>query len=157
MANEELSVLLDESVFQRRRPAPNNNNGLGRRKHYRHPLRWRVAVVNKSGGQHDIYHGRTHDLSLSGASILVERNLFFTSDIVVLLAVPPAHHGQRETILEIQCKIMHTVLDSDHGLFRMGMKFVQFKGEGKRILHDILSKRHIPKQEAHPYYLQKHL
>ena len=150
--NDEFNALLDAGAFQRPSRRPSASGEHGRRKHYRHPLRWRVAVVNKSGGQHDIYHGRTHDISLSGASIMLERNVFFTAEVVILLAIPPMHQGQRETILEIQCNVMHTVMDSASGLFRLGMKFVHFKGEGKQVLHDILSKRHIPKQDTKPYH-----
>ena len=123
----------------------------GKRAHYRHPVRWRVAIVNKSSGAHEIYHGRTFDVSLSGISILLERNVLFTSEVVVLLAIPPMHQGQKETLVEIQSSLTHSVLDSVHNQFRLGMRFIQFKGEGQRILSDVLSKRHIPKQEPNPY------
>ena len=124
---------------------------LTRRKRYRHPVRWRVAIVNKDGDRNDIYHGRTYDVSLSGISVLLDRNMLFTSEVVLLLAIPPMHQGQKETIIEIQCRLTHTVLDSEHSQFRLGMKFIHFKGDGQRILSDILSKRHIPKQ-AHSFY-----
>lgn len=124
---------------------------INNRKHHRHPVRWRIALVNKGDGKNDIYHGRTYDVSMSGINVLLEHNVFFTSEVVVLLAIPPTLPGQKETIVEIQCNIMHTVLDSEHKQFRLGMKFVQFKRDGKRILSDILSKRHIPKSEPSPY------
>ena len=127
------------------------NAGINQRRHYRHPVRWRVAVVNKSGGNNEIYHGRTYDVSVSGISILLERNMFFTTNVVILLAIPPMHQGQRETIVEIECSITHTVLDSEHQQFRMGLRFIHFKGNGKAILTDVLSKRHIPKQESARY------
>ena len=127
------------------------SDDLNKRKYYRHPVRWRVAIVNKSSGENDIYHGRTYDVSVSGISVLLERNMSFTSEVVILLAIPPMHQGQKETILEIQCGLTHSVLDSVHNLFRLGMRFIHFKGDGKRILSDILSKRHIPKQEPRSY------
>ena len=120
--------------------------GRDRRKHYRHPVHWRVAIVNKNSVNKDIYHGRTHNVSISGVSILTDHNIFFTTEVVILLAIPPMHQGQKETILEIQCSPTHTVLDADYGQFRLGMKFTHFKEGGKRILSDVLSKRHIPKQ-----------
>jgi hypothetical protein len=122
-----------------------------KRAHFRHPVRWRVAIVNKSGGKHEIFHGRTNDVSLSGISILLERNVVFTSEVVVLLAIPPMHQGLKETIVEIQCALTHTVLDSVHNQFRLGMRFIHFKRDGQKILSDVLSKRHIPKQEPNPY------
>ena len=109
-------------------------------------MHWRVAIVNKNSVNKDIYHGRTHNVSISGVSILTDHNIFFTTEVVILLAIPPMHQGQKETILEIQCSPTHTVLDADYGQFRLGMKFTHFKEGGKRILSDVLSKRHIPKQ-----------
>lgn len=82
-----------------------------------------------------------------GASILVDNNIFVMSEVVILLAIPALHMGQKETIVEIQCRMAYTVLDSEQSQFRIGMRFLHFKGEGKRILSDILSKRVIPKSE----------
>ena len=147
MMGDDFDAIMDDGVSQRRRAGGEARN----RKHYRHPLHWRVAIVNKNGGRDEIFHGRTHDISQSGVSIHVERNVFFTEDVILLIGIPPQHHGLRETIVEVQCRVMHTVLDSDHGMFRIGMMFVHFKGDGKRILTDVLSKRHIPKQESNPY------
>jgi hypothetical protein len=135
---------------QNKKPASSTEN-TAQREYYRHLLHWRVAIVNKGGGKNDIYHGRTHDLSLHGVSILLEQNITFASEVVVLLAVPPINIGQRETILEITCNTKYTLLDSLHSQFRLEMKFVHFKGDGKKLLSDILSKRHIPKQELNPY------
>ena len=139
----------DGDVFQKRRILLNDQ--INKRAYFRHPVRWRVAIVNKSSGKHEIFHGRTHDVSMFGISILLERNVIFTSEVVVLLAIPPMHQGLKETIVEIQCNLTHSVLDSEHNLFRLGMKFVHFKRDGQRILSDTLSKRHIPKPEPNPY------
>ncbi len=131
------------SIYQRRHSVGTSEH----RKHYRYPIHWRIALVHKTGDKNDIYHGRTHDLSMWGASILVERNIFVMSEVVILLAIPPLHMGQKETIIEIQCSMVYTVLDSEENQFRIGMRFLNFKGEGKRILSDILSKRVIPRSE----------
>jgi len=118
------------------------------RRLYRHPIHWRVALVHKNGDKNDIYHGRTHDLSTGGASILVDHNIFVMSEVVLLLAIPPLHPGQKETIVEIECRMAYTILDSEQSQFRIGLRFLHFKGEGKRILSDVLSKRVIPKSES---------
>ena len=139
----------DENACQAKPPSIGGN--LNKRENHRHPLRWQVAIVNKSGGKHDIFHGRTHDVSLSGVSILLERNISFTSEVVILLSIPPMHLGQKKTIIEIQCSTTYTLLDSVHNQFRLGMKFIHFKRDGKEILSDILSKRHIPKDTIGSY------
>jgi hypothetical protein len=118
------------------------------RRHYRHPIHWRIAIVHKNGDKHDIYHGRTHNLSVWGANILVDHNIFMMSEVVMLLAIPPLHPGQKETIIEIQCRMVYTVLASVQSQFRIGISFLYFKEDGKRILSDILSKRVIPKSDA---------
>ena len=124
------------------------------RKHFRHPVHWRVAIVHKKGDKNDIYHGRTHDLSTTGASILVDHNIFVMSEVVLLLAIPAFHMGQKETIVEIECRMAYTVLDSEESQFRIGIRFLHFKREGKRILSDTLSKRVIPKSEPKPYGIE---
>ena len=145
MSQEDVSA--GEGVYQRKRLAGTAEH----RKHYRHPIHWRIAIVHKNGDKNDIYHGRTHDLSVWGASILVDHNIFMMTEVVMLLAIPPLHAGQKEIIVEIQCRMAYTVLDSEQSQFRIGIRFLSFKGEGKRILSDILSKRQIPKSEPRPY------
>jgi c-di-GMP-binding flagellar brake protein YcgR len=134
-------------VLQKKRAA----TGMEHRKHYRHPIHWRIAIIHKNGDKNEIYHGRTHDLSVSGASIMVDRNIFMMSEVVMLLAIPPFHPGQKETIVEIQCRMAYTVLDSEESRFRIGIRFMSFKGDGKKTLADILSRRVIPKSEPKNY------
>ena len=136
-----------ESNYQKKRSAGTTEH----RRHYRHPIHWRIALIHKNGEKNDTYHGRTHDLSVSGASILVDHNFFSMSEVLVLIAIPPLHAGQKETIVEIQCSMVYTVLDSKQSRFRIGLHFLHFKGEGKRILSDILSKRALPKSDPKPY------
>ena len=114
------------------------------RTHYRHPIHWRIALIYKNNGKNETLHGVTHNLSVSGASILVDRNLFLSAEVIILLAIPPLHVGQKETLLEIESSMAYTVLDSEESRFRIGLHFLHFKGEGKRILSDILSKRVLP-------------
>lgn len=146
---QEVDAVLKELSFQPRKR--NAGGGSEHRKHYRHPIHWRIAIVHKNGDKNDIYHGRTHDLSMWGASILVDHNIFVMSDVVLLLAIPAMNTGQKETIVEIQCRMVYTVLDSEHGRFRIGIRFKSFKDDGKRVLTDVLSKRAIPKPEQKHY------
>jgi len=129
-----------QNANQKKRPATDAEH----RNSYRHPLHWRVALVYENDGKNNIYHGRTHNLSISGASIYVEQNIFL-SKVLMLLAVPPAQTGNKETIIEIQCRMIYTVLDGEQSRFRIGVRFVGFKGNGKKILTDLLSKREVPK------------
>ena len=113
------------------------------RKCARYTCHWRVAIIHKSVGRNDIYHGRTQDLSEGGASVYLHHNIF-RPEVVMLLAVPPLNAGEKETIIEIFCHMAYTVLDSDQGLFRIGLQFLSFKGDGKSTLTKILDKRKPP-------------
>ena len=136
--------------------APLKNAYSDKRIHHRHLVQWRVAIVNKASSNHDIYHGRTNDVSMTGLSILLEHNKSFSSEVTVLIAIPPMQLGMKETIVEAQCMLTHTVLDSVHSQFRLGMKFLHFKGEGKIILSDVLSARPIPKEESYNFTAQRY-
>ena len=152
MSKEEVGQMADEVLKELSlRPKRPKQGGVEHRRHYRHPIHWRIAIVHKTGDKHDIYHGHTHDLSIGGASILVDHNIFVMSNVVLLLAIPPRHTGQKETIVEIQCRMVYTVLDSERGRFRIGIRFLSFKEDGKRVLNGILSKRDIPKAEPKHY------
>lgn len=147
-------IILDEALYaanigreQRVRPARSSEN----RKHHRYPIHWRVVLIHKNGNENEIYHGRTHDLSLGGASIFVDHNIFMDSIVVMMLAIPPQISGQKETIIVTRCRMAHTVFDSGHGQFRIGMRFLGFKGGDKEILSHILSKLTIPESNSRPY------
>lgn len=112
----------------------------------RHPVHWRVAIVRKIAGKSDIYHGRTHDLSLTGSSVYADSNIFVEEPVVMLLALPPQHTGLREQIIEVTCRMLYTVI-SEEGRFRIGIKFLDFKGNGRQILMDHLSQRVIPEEK----------
>ena len=124
-----------------------DKGGENKREHYRHPVHWRLAIVNKNSEKKDIFHGCTLDVSMSGISVLLERNVFFSSSVIILLEIPPTNQGQKKIIIENQCSVLYSVLDSVHSQFRLAMKFDHFKGDGEKILADVLSKRPIPINE----------
>jgi ATP-binding cassette subfamily F protein uup len=111
------------------------------REYVRHLCRWRIAIIYENAGKNDIFHGRTADLSSHGATVFVHHNIFRSESVTMLLAVPPLNAGQRETIIEIRCRMTETILDSEHSLFRIGLYFESFKGNGINILNNILNNR----------------
>ena len=145
---------LDEALYAAsvgREQKIRSARSIENRKHYRYPIHWRVVIIRKNGNKNDIYHGRTHDLSLGGASVFVDHNIFMDSKVVMLLAIPPSIPGQKEIIIVTECRMAHTVFDSGKGQFRIGMRFLSFKEEGKKILSNILSKRAVPESDSRPY------
>lgn len=111
------------------------------RKHPRYRVRWRVAIVFDNRGENTTFHGRTHDLSISGASVYSDHNIFVEEPVKVLLAIPSYSSNQSDRIIEISCRMIYTVLSSSHHQFRTGLHFLHFKDDGKKILETNLAKR----------------
>ncbi len=104
-------------------------------------MHWEVAIVFDEADGRPKLHGRTHEVSAEGISILLDTNVFASEPVTVLLAIPPLHHGQRKTIIEARSRMRYTVHSSLHGTFRIGIHFQSFKGEGKALLLKSLEQR----------------
>lgn len=111
------------------------------RQHPRFHVRWQVAIVFEQRGENHTFHGRTHDLSLAGASVYSEHNIFVEEPVRVLLAVPSFATNKPPRIIEITARMIYTVLSSDHQQFRTGLHFLRFKDDGRHVLEEGLSKR----------------
>ncbi|HXU93534.1 MAG TPA: ATP-binding cassette domain-containing protein [Gallionella sp.] len=114
-----------------------------KRTHMRRLCRWRMAIIHENMGKNEIFHGHTADLSMGGATVFIHHNIFRVETVTMLLAVPPLNAGLKETIIEIKCRMTSTILDSGQNLFRVGLSFEGFKGDGKSVLARILNSRMI--------------
>lgn len=133
--------LLQQSAVPIKPAVPAANTLPDQREQVRHLCRWRIAIIHENSGKNDIFHGRTADLSSRGATVFIHHNIFHSEAVTMLLAVPPHNSGQRETIIEIKCRMTNTILDSEQSLFRVGLYFESFKGNGREILNSILDSR----------------
>lgn len=88
-----------------------------------------------------MYRGGIADLSLSGASVFSDTNIHSAEPIVVTIEIPPYLHRQKSIIVGAKCRILHTVLSSNYGMFRIVLKFIDFDRSGKRDLTEALSSR----------------
>ena len=114
------------------------------RKSLRYPLHFQAAVVyhqHKDAATRPTFHGRTGDLSIAGASLVLDHNVFHSDDVTILLAVPAVHPGESKRIIEITAKMVYTVFSPPHDAFRIGLAFQQFKGTSKSLLETILEQR----------------
>lgn len=112
----------------------------------RAPLHFKVAIIyhlHPDEATRPTYHGRTHDISTQGLSVVVDRNIFSEGDVTVLLAIPPAHPGAPQKIVEATAKMIYTVFSSDHDAFRIGLDFREFKRNGKELLRTAVEQRRI--------------
>lgn len=107
-------------------------------------MRLKVALVyhqHADAATRPTFHGMTSDVSLSGLSVVLDHNIFNEGEVTVLLAIPPAHTGGQQKIVEATAKMIHTVHSSEHNAFRIGMMFKQFKGKGKELLKGAIERR----------------
>lgn len=104
-------------------------------------VHWRVAIVYNNNGKNEIFHGRTHDLSIRGASIYSDHNIFVEEPVNVLLGIPSLSTNQGDKIIEISSRMIYTVLASNHHQFRIGLHFLRFKEDGRKILAANLTNR----------------
>lgn len=118
-----------------------NKSDSGHRKYPRYRVHCRVAIVRESGGRSELFHGRTHDLSIDGASVYSDNNILVKEPVNVLLAIPPHGSKQSEQIIEVHCQMLYTVLVSNHHKFRIGLHFLHFKENGRSLLEALLSNR----------------
>jgi c-di-GMP-binding flagellar brake protein YcgR len=120
--------------------------GADTRNEARVPLKFKVAIVyhqHEDKATRPTFHGRTHDISTQGLSIVVDQNVFNEADVTVLLAIPPAHVGMPQKIIEATARMVYTVFSSEHDAFRIGLTFGQFKRNGREFLNAIIDQRRI--------------
>ncbi len=114
-----------------------------RRQHPRYHLRWNVALELNRDGELVHVMGRTHDLSISGASILLPRDVHAMAVVPVMLAPPPLFTGQEAELIEAEARLVYSFLSPAHDSFRVGLSFLRFRGQGLEQLSKRLA-NHMP-------------
>lgn len=107
----------------------------------RYPFRWPVAIVFDSHEERTTFHGTTHEVSLSGCSLLTEHNIFSDRPVSILLSAPAEHPGAARRIIEVKARMVYTVLSSGHRKFRCGVQFLNFKQDGRSKLNRVIEHR----------------
>jgi len=115
----------------------------------RYHVQWKIALVFDKLEHKHTFHGRTHDLSLTGTGMLTDVNVFSHTPLVLLLAPPPLFAGQRQKIIEIHACQAYAVYSGATSCFRLGFSFTGFKDDGLRVLGEMLS-HHLPRIKCQP-------
>lgn len=111
------------------------------RKYPRYRVHWKVLIVHEQNGTRQIFKGRTHDLSINGASIYSDHNIFVEGKVTVYMVMPTMAGDLSEKIIEIESRMAYTVLASKQHQFRIGLHFLKFKENGRRLLSENLANR----------------
>jgi hypothetical protein len=107
----------------------------------RYVAHWRIAIVYEADGKNEIFHGRTYEVSLSGASILSDHNILVHSSVTVLLELPWYKGKQKKKIIEIKSRMVYTIFSSENGQFRTGLQFLSFKKGEEHYIETALKDR----------------
>jgi len=122
-----------------------------RRESPRLRLRLRLAVVypqREGRTALPIYHGASHDIGMSGLSMLAEDNIFHEGEVKILLALPPAHSWASQKIITATVEMTYAIRSSKLNAYKIGMTFREFKEDGKALLQAALGRA--PTKDAAP-------
>lgn len=99
-----------------------------------------------------MHRGSIADLSLGGACLFADQNIYSAEPVVATIEIPSHLINQQNTIVGVKCVILHSILSSNYGKYRIGMKFIDFNGKGEGNLKEALSKLVSIDDTRKPYY-----
>ncbi len=100
-------------------------------------LRLRVAIAypeHEGRPVQPIYHGTTHDIGVSGLSMVVEDNVFDEGVVTLTLALPPEHGWASQKDITATARMTYAIRSSKLNGFKIGMTFLELKGDAKELL-----------------------
>jgi len=92
----------------------------------------------KSGDEDEIFHDRIFDLSLSGAGIYSNTDVFTEEPMVMLIESPLPDGEFRKVIIGIDCAVRNSSFSEERQQFRAGLQFLGFRGLDKHLLAEAL-------------------
>lgn len=81
-----------------------------------------------------MYQGETHDIGMSGLSMVVDYNVFQDGEVAVVLALPPEFPGAARKVVTSTAEITYAIHSSKLGAFKIGFAFREFRGDGRALL-----------------------
>lgn len=104
------------------------------RQHPRFPVKWRVVLVATDDAPlpGNELHATTSDVSMGGLSLLSDFNLRQGQNLGLFVQVPASHNGEAGRYVAVVGNVAYTLHDSNAGLFRSGVRFIQFKDNSAR-------------------------
>jgi len=123
-------------------------NKADRRESARVGLELRLALVypqREGRPARPMFHGKTHDIGLSGLSMVVDYNIFQEGEVAVVLALPPTHAGASRRAVTCAAEMSYAIHSSKLDAYKIGLRFREFRGNGRELLDAVL--RQTRKQE----------
>lgn len=111
-------------------------------KHYL--IKWKTVLTMTINGVNRTFHGWLGDISTANATAYIENNLPVNTQLTTVFLIPPKIPHEPPKAIQASCKSQYCVL-SGNGMFRAGIKFNSFAGNGLAELQKELDS-HIPLQ-----------
>ncbi len=112
-----------------------------RREDPRSPLQLKLVVLYpqiEGRPARPMFHGKAHDISVSGLSLVVDYNVFQEGEVTVVMALPPAHDGAAPKVVTSTAEMSYAIHSSKLDAFKIGFTFHRFRGDGKALLEAAL-------------------
>lgn len=85
-------------------------------------------------------YGETVDVSIGGVSVLLEQNLAHGTQVSLFLQIPAQRVGVKAVVIEARGKVLYTAFSADHDRWRLGVQFLDFAGDPRKILEKELAR-----------------
>lgn len=106
----------------------------------RYLVKWKLALSLTLDNKSQTIHGNLADISIRGGTALLENNVPTQSSVAAIFTIPPKTIGAAPQTIQVNGKLIYCVL-GNYGLFRAGIQFEAFIGEGLAALSKELAER----------------
>lgn len=106
--------------------------------HKRYLVKWKLAMTMQANGMNRTYHGWIGEISMLDATAYIENNLPVNAKLTAVFAIPPRVAHEPPKMIQANCKSTYCVL-GNNGMFRAGIQFVSFLGNGSKELEKELA------------------
>lgn len=121
---------------------PNTQIVEHKNEHRHYLVKWKLVLTMQVNGVTRNFQGWFGDISIEGGTAYLENNLPVKSQFTALFALPPKAPHEPQKIIQANGKSTYCVL-GNNGMFRAGITFVSFQGNGREELAKELE-NHIP-------------
>lgn len=85
-----------------------------------------------------MFQGKTHDIGMSGLSVVVDYNVFQEGEVAVVLALPAETAGAARKVVTSTAEISYAIHSSKLDAYKIGFVFREFRRDGKALLEAAL-------------------
>ncbi len=110
--------------------------GAERRVSPRKLVHWRIKLIQESSSGQVMTHGKALDASLTGISLICDRNLVKSTRVVLIISLPVPKRPGTSNDIHVSATVVNAIYTQDG--FRLGLHFTQFHGQAKEALTAIL-------------------